>query len=167
MIDVFIGLGSNLGDSVAILHKARSAIDQLPGCHVVATSSLYRSAPIGPQDQPDYFNAVLRLHTSMSAAALLGALQYIEQQAGRVRTRHWGERILDLDILLYGNQIINQPELQIPHPRLTERAFVLKPLLEIASQITLPDERPLAACCAAVADQPICLHHDGRWSTIP
>lgn len=167
MTDAFIGLGSNLGDSVALLDEARNAIHHLPGCRVVAASPLYRSAPIGPQDQPDFLNAVLRIHTSMSAATLLAALQQIEQQAGRVRVRHWGERTLDLDILLYGDQIIAQPDLHIPHPRLAERAFVLKPLLEIAPLIRLPDGRSLAACCAAVADQPISPYHDDRWSIVP
>ncbi|MDF1630449.1 MAG: 2-amino-4-hydroxy-6-hydroxymethyldihydropteridine diphosphokinase [Alcanivoracaceae bacterium] len=167
MTDAFIGLGSNLGDSVALLSEARIAIDQLAGCCIVAASSLYRSAPVGPQDQPDYFNAVLLIDTSMSAPALLAALQHLEQQAGRVRVRHWGERTLDLDILLYGGQVINQTNLQIPHPRLTERAFVLKPLLEISSHLTLPDGQSLAASCAATADQPICLHNDSRWSVVP
>ncbi|MCC1497889.1 2-amino-4-hydroxy-6-hydroxymethyldihydropteridine diphosphokinase [Alcanivorax sp. 1008] len=160
-------MGSNLGDSVALLIDARAAIDQLAGCRIVASSSLYRSAPIGPQDQPDYFNAVLHIDTSLSASELLTALQYLEQQAGRVRIRHWGERTLDLDILLYGEQIISQANLQIPHPRLTERAFVLKPLLEISRQTTLPDGQSLTTCCTATADQPICLHHDSRWSITP
>lgn len=167
MTDAFIGLGSNLGDSVALLCEARAALASLAQTRVTAVSPLYRSAPIGPQDQPDFFNAVVRIDTGLDAAPLLVALQQIEQQAGRVRLRHWGERTLDLDILLYGNESIDQPELQVPHPRLHQRAFVLKPLLDIAADITLPNGTSLAPYCAAVEDQPICPYSDDRWSLIP
>ncbi len=167
MTDAFIGLGSNLGDSVALLSKARAALGSLPQSRLTGISPLYRSAPVGPQDQPDFFNAVARIDTLLDAPSLLVALQQIEQQAGRVRVRHWGERTLDLDILLYGNQRIDQPDLQVPHPRLHQRAFVLKPLLDIAAEITLPDGTALAPYCAAVEDQPICQYSDDRWSLIP
>jgi 2-amino-4-hydroxy-6-hydroxymethyldihydropteridine diphosphokinase len=167
MSKVFIGLGSNLGDSVAHLLQARSALANLADSQVLATSSLYRSAPIGPQDQADFFNAALCLESTLSPSALLAALQEIEQQAGRVRTRHWGERTLDLDILLYGNEIVDQADLSIPHPRLHERAFVLLPLLEIAADLQLPNGQPLQSYCAAVSDQSICRHDDQRWSVAP
>ena len=167
MTDAFIGLGSNLGDSVALLNEARAALAALPQTRLIAVSPLYRSAPIGPQDQPDFFNAVARIDTRLDAPSLLVALQQIEQQAGRMRLRHWGERTLDMDILLYGNQRIDLPDLQVPHPRLHQRAFVLKPLLDIDAEITLPDGTALAPYCATVEDQPICLYSDDRWSLIP
>jgi 2-amino-4-hydroxy-6-hydroxymethyldihydropteridine diphosphokinase len=167
MTDAFIGLGSNLGNSVALLNEARAALASLAQTRLTGVSPLYRSAPIGPQDQPDFFNAVVRIDTCLDAHALLLALQQIEQQAGRVRLRHWGERTLDLDILLYGNQCIDLPDLQVPHPRLHQRAFVLKPLLDIDAEITLPDGTALAPYCATVEDQPICQYSDDRWSLIP
>ena len=167
MTDAFIGLGSNLGDSVALLSKARAALGSLPQSRLTGISPLYRSAPVGPQDQPDFLNAVARVDTRLDPSSLLVALQQIEQRAGRVRLRHWGERTLDLDILLYGNQRIDQPDLQVPHPRLHQRAFVLKPLLDIDAEITLPDGTALAPYCATVEDQPICLYSDDRWSLIP
>lgn len=167
MTDAFIGLGSNLGDSVALLCEARATLASLPQTRLIAVSPLYRSAPIGPQDQPDFFNAVVRIDTRLDPSSLLVALQKIEQQAGRVRLRHWGERTLDLDILLYGNQRIDHPDLQVPHPRLHQRAFVLKPLLDIAAEITLPDGTALAPYCTTVEDQPICQYSDDRWSLIP
>ncbi|MCK5873192.1 MAG: 2-amino-4-hydroxy-6-hydroxymethyldihydropteridine diphosphokinase [Alcanivoracaceae bacterium] len=167
MTDAFIGLGSNLGDSVTLLNEARAALTSLPQTRVTGVSPLYRSAPVGPQDQPDFFNAVVRIDTGLDAASLLVALQLIEQQAGRVRLRHWGERTLDLDILLYGNERIDLPNLQVPHPRLHQRAFVLKPLLDIAAEIALPDGTALAPYCATVEDQPICQYSDDRWSLIP
>ena len=167
MTEAFIGLGSNLGDSVALLNEARAALTLLPQTRLTGISPLYRSAPVGPQDQPDFFNAVARIDTRLDPSSLLVALQQIEQQAGRVRLRHWGERTLDLDILLYGSQRIDQPDLQVPHPRLHMRAFVLRPLLDIAAEITLPDGTALAPYCAAVEDQPICQYSDDRWSLIP
>lgn len=167
MTEIFIGLGSNLGDSVAHLVAARSALDQLANSRITAVSSLYCSAPIGPQDQADFFNAVIRLTSDLAPAALLAALQQIEQQAGRVRTRHWGERTLDLDILLYGERVLDQADLCIPHPRLHERAFVLLPLLEIAADLHLPNGQPLQSYCAAVSHQSICRHDDERWSALP
>jgi 2-amino-4-hydroxy-6-hydroxymethyldihydropteridine diphosphokinase len=109
----------------------------------------------------------VRLDTLLSAPALLAALLQIEQSAGRIRRRHWGERTLDLDILLYGAEVIDQPDLQVPHPRLSERAFVLKPLLEIAGNLVLPNGRSLKSCCVLVKDQPICIHYDDRWKPGP
>jgi 2-amino-4-hydroxy-6-hydroxymethyldihydropteridine diphosphokinase len=163
----FIGLGSNLGDSIAHLCDARAALAQLPETQLDAVSPLYRSAPIGPQDQPDFFNAVITLHTALDAHALLAALQHIEQVAGRVRLRHWGERTLDLDLLLFGEHTLNHPNLQVPHPRLAQRAFVLRPLLDIAPAQRLPDGTALATCCATLEDQPLSLHTDPRWSPMP
>lgn len=151
----YIGIGSNLADPVM---QVRHAIQQLAAaehCRLLAVSGLYRSAPIGPDDQPDFINAVACLETTLEALALLRQLQVLEQQAGRQRLRHWGERTLDLDLLLYGNDEVNLPELTVPHREMARRAFVLLPLAEIAPDLTLPDGRRLPALLPAVADQAI------------
>lgn len=163
MTETFIGLGSNLGESVDFLLFARRQLGALPDSQLVAASRLYRSAPVGPQDQPDFYNAVIQLDTALAPIALLDTLQDIEQQAGRVRRRHWGERTLDLDILLYGNHILSLPRLQVPHPQLRQRAFVLQPLADIDPQLTLPDGTPLTILQSACSDQQICYHEDSRW----
>lgn len=128
----YIGLGSNLGDSKQILIDAVHALQQLGAVRV---SRLYRSPPMGPQDQPDYFNAVATLETTLEPLALLDELQKIEQQAGRVRLRHWGERTLDLDLLLYGTQKIQHERLIVPHYGILERDFVLLPLLDLSPNL--------------------------------
>ncbi|PKM22576.1 MAG: 2-amino-4-hydroxy-6-hydroxymethyldihydropteridine diphosphokinase [Gammaproteobacteria bacterium HGW-Gammaproteobacteria-14] len=163
MTEAFIGLGSNLGDSVDYLLFARQQLSSLADSQLVATSRLYRSAPVGPQDQPDFYNAVIQLNTSLAPIPLLDALQRIEQQAGRVRQRHWGERTLDLDILLYGDGTLNLPRLQVPHPQLGRRSFVLQPLSDIHPQLILPDGTPLTTLRDACSHQQICYHEDSRW----
>lgn len=135
----FIGLGSNLNDPLAQVRLALDELGQIEGCRLVATSSIYRSAPVGPQDQPDFINAVAQISTSLSPLALLDQLQRIEQDHQRVRDRHWGPRTLDLDILLYGQELIHCNRLDIPHPYLPERNFVLYPLAEIAPNLLIPD----------------------------
>jgi 2-amino-4-hydroxy-6-hydroxymethyldihydropteridine diphosphokinase len=126
-----IALGSNMGNSPAILAAALEALNQTSGITIQAKSSQYRTKPIGPA-QPDYLNICAVLSVQLSPQTLLEQLLAIEQQFGRVRQEHWGPRTLDLDLLLYNDLIFNQPNLQIPHPRMTERAFVLVPLAEIA-----------------------------------
>ena len=128
MIVTYIGLGSNLGDSREILAEA---VVKLATLGQVKISKLYQSPPMGPQDQPDYFNAVVQLTTSLAPLDLLDQLQRFEQEAGRVRLRHWGERTLDLDLLLYGEQQIQNERLTVPHVGVLEREFVLLPLLDI------------------------------------
>ena len=136
----YIGLGSNLSEPIKQVQAAINAITHISLSNVVKVSSLYLSKPMGPQDQDDYINAVLALETSLSAIELLDALQTIENEAGRVRKdNRWGARILDLDILLYGNETINNPRLTIPHYGMKEREFVLQPLAEIAPDLVLPD----------------------------
>ncbi|MCC2617154.1 2-amino-4-hydroxy-6-hydroxymethyldihydropteridine diphosphokinase [Aestuariibacter halophilus] len=136
---VYIGLGSNLSEPARQLADALAAMAALPQTQVAATSSLYASRPMGPQDQPDYVNAVCALETTLAAEDLLDALQHIEQQQGRVRKdQRWGARTLDLDILLFGEQCIDTPRLTVPHYGLREREFVLCPLAEIAPQLILP-----------------------------
>ncbi len=134
----WIGLGSNLDDPVRQVNTALVALDSLPQSRLLACSGLYRSAPMGPQDQPDYINAVAGLKTTLPAVALLDALQAIEQDHARVRGEHWGPRTLDLDILLYGDDIIESPRLSVPHPGLAQRNFVLAPLAEITPQLSVP-----------------------------
>lgn len=140
MIAAYIGLGSNLRQPRQQLETAFQALEQLPRSRVQNASSLYRSAAIGPGDQPDYLNAVVHLQTELEPLPLLRALQQIERAQGRVRTLRWGPRTLDLDILLYGDREIATPRLRVPHPALAERNFVLYPLAEIAGQnLLLPD----------------------------
>jgi len=136
---VFIGLGSNLADPKAQIRSAVATLKQLTSSQFIACSALYASPPMGPQDQPDYINAVLELETNLTAHDLLDKLQAIEQQQGRQRNRHWGERTLDLDLLVYGEQNIADERLQVPHPGIATRAFVLYPLVEIAADLILPN----------------------------
>lgn len=135
---VAIALGSNLGDSAAILSGAIAALRTTPGIVVTAVSQVYRTAPIGPP-QPDYLNACALLLTPRSPQDLLAQLLRIELEFGRERRERWGPRTLDLDLLLYGDRGLSTPTLQIPHPYLAERAFVLVPLAEIAPDWVHPD----------------------------
>jgi len=136
----YIGLGSNLSDPQAQIASALDKLKQLEQCTVSQISSLYFSRPMGPQDQPDYMNAVVAIETNLNAIALLEQLQRIEKNAGRVRKdNRWGARVLDLDILLFDQQVINTERLTIPHYGLKLREFVLLPLAEIAPNLLLPD----------------------------
>jgi len=126
-----IALGSNVGDSATILKEALQALDQDPQVRVVSHSSWYRTVPVGPV-QDDFLNGCALLETELEAEALLELLLKTELDFGRVRLEHWGPRSLDLDLILYGDQVIATERLQVPHPRLAERSFVLTPLVEIA-----------------------------------
>ena len=138
-VRVYIGLGGNLERPVDHIRSARDAIAALPLVHETCFSSLYRSAPMGPQDQPDYVNAVMGVDTTLEPLALLDQMQVIETAHGRVRLgERWGPRTLDLDILVFGDQEIHTPRLQVPHPGMAEREFVLYPLMEIAPDLVLP-----------------------------
>lgn len=139
MIRCYIGLGANLEAPLQQLQQAVAALRQLPQSELVVVSSFYGSKPMGPQDQPDYVNAVAALDTRLSAEALLDALQQIEQNQGRQRKAdRWGARTLDLDILLYGDAQIDTARLTVPHYGLHQREFVVYPLLEIAAQLQIP-----------------------------
>ena len=138
MIKVYIGLGSNLNDPQSQLKKAIISLDMVPSTSVVRTSSFYRSKPVGPQDQPDYINAVVELATELSAHVLLSYLQSIENEHGREREIKWGARTLDLDILLFGDEIIQDDRLGIPHVEMHKRGFVLLPLDEISPDCMIP-----------------------------
>ncbi len=149
-LDVYIGLGSNLDDPARQILSAVEEIAALSDVEKIASSPLYASQPLGPQDQPDYVNAVLRIKTRLPAMILLRQLQQIEAKHGRVRVQRWGARTLDLDILLYGDQIIDEPELIVPHVELANRAFVLYPLADIAdSTLSIPGQSSLPALLMA------------------
>lgn len=150
----YIGLGSNLNDPVRQVKTALAELGALPGCRLEAASRLYRNPPMGPADQPDYVNAVACLNTRLTPRALLEALQGIERAHGRVRgPERWGPRSLDLDLLLYGQAVIREPDLVVPHPGLHERPFVLYPLREIAPQLEIPGLGTLQALCSRCASQ--------------
>jgi 2-amino-4-hydroxy-6-hydroxymethyldihydropteridine diphosphokinase len=135
----WIGLGSNLGDRRAILEGAVAALDNVPGVTVLAVSTYRETTPIGgPTGQGPFLNAAAHLETTLDPHQLLGALQRIENQAGRVRAVHWGERTLDLDLLIFGTRFLDTKELRLPHPRLAFRRFVLEPLAEIAPAVVDP-----------------------------
>lgn len=146
---VYIGLGSNLAEPLEQLRGALAALAALPCSQLVATSSFYASDPLGPPDQPRYVNAVAALDTTLAPLALLDALQAIELHQGRERkAERWGPRTLDLDILLFGDHVLDEPRLTVPHYHMHARAFVLYPLAELAPTLRLPDGRPLAALLA-------------------
>ena len=145
MIKVIIAIGSNLGKPVEQAKIAIEALHQLPDSIVTAVSSLYSSSPMGPQDQPDYINAVVEIETNLAPMHLLDLTQKIELEQGRVRKdERWGPRTLDLDIILFGDQTIDNERLTVPHYGMKEREFVLYPLAEIYNNLTLPDGTTLS-----------------------
>jgi 2-amino-4-hydroxy-6-hydroxymethyldihydropteridine diphosphokinase len=138
MTITYIGLGSNLKQPARQLSCALDALDRLPATRLRQSSPFYRSTAIGPGEQPDYINAVAQLDTDLESTALLQQLQAIEQAHGRQRLLRWGPRTLDLDILLYADLIMETPALQLPHPRIAERNFVIAPLYDICPELVLP-----------------------------
>ena len=134
----FIGVGSNLADPLAQVRQALIELESIPGTRVTARSSLYRTSPVGYLEQPDFINAAASVQTTLSPQALLAALLAIENRHGRRRTMRNAPRTLDLDLLLYGEVVLDQDGLTLPHPRLHERAFVLAPLAEIAPGAMVP-----------------------------
>lgn len=148
-VPVYVALGSNLQNPSHQLNSALHAIAGLDKTTLVRVSAFYRSSAVGPGNQPDYLNAVALLHTSLDAPALLHALQRIEDAQGRQRAERWGARTLDLDILLFGDAVIDTDELTVPHPRMHERDFVLYPLREISdTKTSLPDGSDLESLIA-------------------
>jgi len=147
----YVGLGANLGEPRRQVEAALSELDAIPRTRLLKASSLYRSVPMGYAQQPEYVNAVAELETGLAASALLAALQAIESRHGRSRSFANAPRTLDLDILLFGDAMLSEPGLTIPHPRMHERAFVLKPLLELAPDAEVPGRgaaRDLLKACA-------------------
>jgi 2-amino-4-hydroxy-6-hydroxymethyldihydropteridine diphosphokinase len=155
MNTAYIALGANLGDPVATVLAAFGALANLNESRVVHTSSLYRTAPVGNTEQPEFINAVAALETTLAPEALLDALLDVEQRFGRIRAEKNGPRTLDLDLLLYNELELDLPRLTLPHPRLHLRAFVLLPLAEISPKMQLPRRGTITAWLPAVANQGI------------
>ncbi len=152
MTIAYIGLGSNLSEPAKQVQQAVTAISNIAHSQIQSVSSVYLSKPMGPQDQDDYINAVLALETQLSAIELLDALQQIENDAGRVRKENrWGARILDLDIILYGNDVIENERLTVPHYGMKEREFVLLPLAEITEDLYLPSGESVNSLAQGIA----------------
>ena len=142
---VYIGLGSNIEQPYLQIKNAISALNNLPDTEVLADSGYYKSKPMGPEDQPDYVNAVVELETALDATELLRKCQLIEQKQGRVKKRHWGERSIDLDILLYTDKQLQTDDLTLPHPGICQRDFVYMPLLKLNPEIEIPGKGMLNA----------------------
>lgn len=155
----YIAIGSNLASPLEQVNAAVQALGDIPQTRVVALSSFYRTPPLGPQDQPDYLNAAIALETVLSAEALLDNTQRIELQQGRVRKEErWGPRTLDLDIMLFGDAVINTERLTVPHYDMKRRGFMLWPLFEIAPDLIFPDGETLSDLLAHLnAEKP------ARW----
>jgi len=134
----YVGIGSNLNGPEEQVERAIDALSRIPGSELGARSSMYQSAPFGPVDQPDFVNAVVRLETNLDAPSLLHHLQQIESSQGRIRGERWGPRVIDLDLLVLGDMIVDQEDLNVPHPGIAERNFVLLPLQEIAHDLVIP-----------------------------
>lgn len=151
MVVACVGLGANLGDAQATVREAMRALAQLPGCHLLAASRLYRTPAWGNEDQPDFINAAAAVETMLPAPLLLEHLLQTERQFGRQRLpgERWGPRTLDLDLLLYGDEVIDLPQLKVPHPYLHERAFALLPLAEVAAEAVIPGRGTVRDALAA------------------
>jgi 2-amino-4-hydroxy-6-hydroxymethyldihydropteridine diphosphokinase len=139
----YLGLGSNLGDRLTNLQGAVDLLASEDGVRVDASSRVWETAPVGGPDQPDYLNAVVRIETDHAPEGLLAACRRVESALGRERTERWGPRTIDVDVLLYDERAVDEPDLVVPHPRLAERAFVVLPLLELEPDPVLPDGRRL------------------------
>ena len=144
VVRAFVGIGSNLDQPRQHVTRAFVDLEETPEIQTLIASHIYRGPPMGPQDQPDFFNAVAAVDTTLTAVELLAVLQDIEMRHGRARDgEHWGPRTLDLDLLLYGDQVVSEPQLVVPHPGLYTRAFVLYPLYDVAPELRFPDGRVL------------------------
>ena len=155
IVDAFVGLGANLGSPETQVRGAIAALAKFPRTRLLAASSLYRSAPVGVGGQPDFVNAVAKVETGLEARELLDELLGTEARFGRERPSPGAARTLDLDLLLYGDRIIDEPGLVVPHPRMHERAFVLMPLAEIAADASIPRKGSVKTLLAACRDQKI------------
>jgi 2-amino-4-hydroxy-6-hydroxymethyldihydropteridine diphosphokinase len=155
VIRAYIGLGANLGEPEAQVRRGIEALRDLPDTRLLSASSLYRSAPVGYAHQPDFVNAVAEIETSLAPRKLLEELLAIEARFGRTRTFPNAPRTLDLDLLLYGDRIIAEPGLTVPHPRMHERAFVLAPLAEIAPNAVVPRKGTAAELLTACKGQEV------------
>jgi len=151
-VRAYVGIGGNEGDVEIVLTEALWAVDALPQTSIRRQSAFYRTPAWGRTDQPDFLNAVVELQTRLEARVLLASLLAIEERFGRVRseTERWGPRAVDLDLLLYGDEVLDEPGLRVPHPHLHERAFVLVPLAEIAPRLAVPGQGEVKQLLAAV-----------------
>ncbi len=150
----YVGLGANIGEPRRQLAEAIAELRRLPDTQFVLASGLYKSAPVGYAEQPDFLNAVVRLETRLAPMDLLDRLQEIENRHGRERPFPDAPRTLDLDLLLYGDEAVATPRLTVPHPRMHQRAFVLKPLLELDPAVSIPGKGPARALLDACGNQP-------------
>ena len=147
----WVGLGGNVGDAVATIRAALDALDQLPDTRLLARSRLYRTPAWGFEAQADFVNAVALLETSLDPRALLERMLDVERSFGRERRERWGPRILDLDLLLYGEAVIAEPGLHVPHPHLHQRAFALLPLLDVTPEAVIPGQGRARDALSALA----------------
>jgi 2-amino-4-hydroxy-6-hydroxymethyldihydropteridine diphosphokinase len=153
MAQAFLSLGSNLGDRAATLDAALRALEAPADVRILRRSSLYETAPVGKTDQPEFYNLVVEVETSLTPEMLLDRCQEVERALGRVRTERWGPRTVDVDVLLYDRLSVNTERLVVPHPEMLRRRFVLEPLLEIAPDAALPDGTPIAPHLAGLDAQ--------------
>lgn len=166
-MSVYIGMGSNLGESTITLKHAIKKLEALEYVTIHNISSLYITTPVGYQNQPLFYNAVMNIDTDYEPLTLLNQLQKIENEFGRKRAIHWGPRTLDLDLLLYHDRIVQLPQLVIPHPEITKRLFVLYPLAEIAPQIHIPQQGCIKKILANFCDhQQEIVTRDQYWLTL-
>ncbi|WP_447881433.1 2-amino-4-hydroxy-6-hydroxymethyldihydropteridine diphosphokinase [Serratia fonticola] len=163
MIRVYIALGSNLAQPLQQVNTALEALEHIPRTRLIACSPLYRTKPLGPQNQPDYLNAVVALDTQLPPEQLLDHTQAIERNQGRVRKdERWGPRTLDLDMMLYGDLVIDTDRLTVPHYGLKQREFMLYPLADIAPDLVFPDGETLAECLQRVPKNGMTLWHQPK-----
>lgn len=161
-LTAYLGLGANLGERRATLRQARQALAALPGVELIASSRLYEGAAVGgPAGQPDYLNAVLAVTTTLDPLTLLRHCLVIEAGLGRERSERWGARTIDIDLLLLSNLVLDSPELQLPHPRLHQREFVLRPLAELSPGLIHPlRQRSVAELLATLPASTLVCHGD-------
>jgi len=164
-VRAFIGLGSNLGDREASLRQALEHLAQTPETTVVRASSLYDTEPVGVEDQPHFLNAVAQLETQLTPRQLLWNLMLIERRLGRVRSQRWGPRTIDLDLLLFDDMIIEEDDLQLPHPEMTKRSFVLVPLVELEPLLLHPvTGETMLALLQRLGARPLVKHGSRLWN---
>ena len=150
MTRVYVGLGANLGRREETLREAVGILDRAPDVDVVAVSELRETEPVGPIAQPMFLNGVVALETTLSARELLELLLDVERSLGRIREERWGPRVVDLDLLLYGDDVVDEPGIEVPHPRLHERRFALEPLAELDPDLELPGHGRVSDLLAAL-----------------
>jgi len=146
----YVGIGANLGPREETLHRAVEVLGRAGGVEVVGVSDLRETDPVGVIDQPPFLNGAVAIETTLPARALLDLLLEIERSLGRVRGERWGPRIVDLDLLVYGNEVVDEPGLRVPHPRLHERRFALEPLADLRPELEIPGRGTVSALLAAL-----------------